>query len=598
MERPDLLTIPKLPGVYRFLDAAGEVLYVGKAKDLRSRLSSYWSKDVSERISRMRNTAVEVTFLTCASEAEALIVEASLIKTLQPPYNVKLRFDQHVYPYIALTRHELPRVLTWHGDADGVERFGPYPSPSHAHDLREVIERVWQLRPCSNTILRRHTKLKQPCIMAELGRCCAPCVDPTGYQERADEARALLDGSTSATVARLTKEMEEAAASRAFEHAAVVRDRLDAVKGLSRRAVPTQVDGCIDVIAVATDELGAACQVLRINDSALRGCPTYTFDDPDALDVALTVAFQDVTPADTILTDITPSEAVLAALRESNPSITVVKPATAQERALLQLCQENAAHALSRARLKRADDPQTRREELTALADALSLQAPPLRIECLDISHFQGENTVASFAVLEDGVSRPKAHRRMRLQDRIDDPASIHEALTRRLAHLTAREHSSSRQSDWSLSTPPQLILIDGGPAQLAAAHRAISETGVSIPVASLSKRLEELWLPDSLAPLRLDLDSPALRVLQRARDEAHNTSIRYQRSLRSLDKGLLDDIQGLGPKRQARLIEEAGSLRALRSWPRSRFLACSWLPREVAERTYTALQVSPSSSE
>jgi excinuclease ABC subunit C len=589
MERPDLLTIPRLPGVYRFLDAQGEVLYVGKAKDLRARLSSYWSKDVSDRIAQMRESAAEITFLTCASEAEALIVEASLIRTIQPPYNVKLRFDQHAYPYIALTRHETPRVLTWHGDSDGVERFGPFPSPSHAHDLREVIERVWQLRPCSNSTLRRHTKLKQPCIMAELGRCCAPCVDPTNYADRVAQARALLDGSTSSTIERLTQEMNAASANKAFEHAAVVRDRLEAVKGLSRRAVPTQVDGCVDVVAVATDELGAACQVLRINDSALRGCPTYTFDDLTALDIALTLAFQDVTPADTLLTTITPSQAVLDALREANPKLTVVTPTTAQQRALVELCQENAAHALSRARLKRADDPETRRAELTELANALALPAPPLRIECLDISHFQGQNTVASFAVLEDGIARPKAHRRMRLIDRIDDPASIHEALTRRLAHLGA---AALAGADWSLATFPQLILIDGGQSQLAAAHRAVTESGINVPVASISKRLEEIWLPDTPAPLRLDLDSPALRVLQRARDEAHNTSIRYQRSLRTLDKGLLDDIPGLGPKRQARLVEEAGSLRALRSWPKSRFLSCAWLPRDVAERTYAALQV------
>jgi excinuclease ABC subunit C len=587
VERPDLSTIPRLPGVYRWLGYGEEVLYVGKAKDLRARLSSYWGSDVAARIQEMRERAVDITWLTCASEAEALIVEASLIRSIQPPYNVKLRYDNHAYPYIALTKHEVPRVLTWHGDNDGVERFGPYPSPSHAHDLRETIQRVWQLRPCSNATLRKHTKLGQPCLMAELGRCCAPCVDPSGYQERVVVVRSLLDGSTASTLEQLQREMEAASANRAFEHAALVRDRIDAVRSLSRRAVPTQVQGQVDVVAVALDELGGACQLLRINDSALRGCPTFSFDDPSAIDLALTIAYQDSPPADVVLTEIDPPSAVLEALREKNPKLKLKRPSAAQELALVQLCQENAQHALSRARLKRADDPESRRAELTVLAHELALPEPPLRIECVDISHFQGENTVASFAVLEEGLPRPKAHRRMRLQDRIDDPSSIKEALCRRLAHLTNPKDGG----DWSLQTTPQLILIDGGPAQLQAAHEAMKESGLSIPLASLSKRLEEVWRPLTPAPLRLDLDSPALLVLQRARDEAHRTSIRYQRSLRTLDKQLLDGIAGLGTKRQARLLEEAGSLRALRAWPKSRFLACSWLPRGVAELVFDALQ-------
>ena len=592
MQRPDFTTFPRQPGVYRWLDAAGEVLYVGKAKDLRARLTSYWAGDVAERIQSMRELATEIVFLTCASEAEALIIEATLIRTLQPPYNVKLRFDSAAYPYIALTRHAIPRVLTWHGDTDEVERYGPYPSPSHAHDLRDVIERVWQLRPCSDHTLRKHQKSGHPCILAEMGRCCAPCVDPSGYQERVVSTRQLLDGHTSATVEALTVEMNQASSNRAFEHAAVLRDRVDAVKGLARRSVPTEITGVIDVVAVAFDELGAACQVLRIRDGALRGCPTYSFDDLTGVDIALTVAYSDTAPADVVLTAIEPSPATAAMLRARNPAVVFKPASTAQERALVALCQENAAHALARARLKRADDPQSRRSELEQLAEALGLPAPPLRIECLDISHFQGSNTVASFAVLEEAVPRPKAHRRMKLQDRVDDPASIHEAVTRRVRHLT----DSSASTDWSLKTAPQLLLIDGGPAQLAAAHRALVETGCEIPVASLSKRLEEVWLPERAAPLRLALDSAALLVLQRARDEAHRTSIRYQRSLRTLDVDALAGIKGLGPQRKQRLLAEAGTLKELRGWPLSRLLACAWLPADVAERVFAALQPSSSS--
>lgn len=592
MERPDLSTFPQQPGVYRWLDAASEVLYVGKAKDLRARLSSYWSSDVSERIATMRETATEITYLTCSSEAEALIIEATLIRTLQPPFNVKLRFDNAAYPYIALTKHEIPRVLTWHGDAEGVTRFGPYPSPSHAHDLRDVIERVWQLRPCSDHTLRKHQKAKHPCMLAEMGRCCAPCVNPAGYAVRVAGTKQLLDGHTKDTLDVLSQEMQQAATNRAFEHAAVVRDRLDAVNDLARRSVPTEIHGVVDVVAVAHDQLGATCQVLRIRDGALRGCPTYSFDDITALDVALTLAYENVTPADVILTEIVTTQTTLEMLRAANPKASIKQAVTAQERALVALCKENATHALSRSRLKRADDLQSRRAELKVLADALSLPAPPLRIECLDISHFQGSNTVASFAVLEEAIARPKAHRRMKLQDRADDPASIHEAVARRIKHLDP----TSNSKDWSLSTPPQLLLIDGGPAQLQAAYNALQEAGSDIPVASLSKRLEEVWLPNRAAPLRLDLDSVALLVLQRARDEAHRTSIKYQRSLRTLDVDALGDIAGLGAKRKERLLKEAGSIKQLRSWPKSRFLACSWLPAVVAEAVFAALQPISSS--
>jgi excinuclease ABC subunit C len=615
VERPDLATIPHSPGVYRYLDGQDAVLYVGKAKDLRSRISSYFSKDLHPRTAAMISEATSFSYVLCTSEAEALLVEHAFIRDLQPPYNVKLRFDEHAYPYIALSRHAIPRILTWHGAQSTpvtvrshastpekaartrktVERFGPYPNASHAHALRDVIESVWQLRPCKDAKLDFHQNAKRACLLGELNRCCAPCVDATGYGERVAAARSLLDGNTKKTEQLLEEEMATAATARSYEHAATVRDRLEAVRSLASRAVPTEVPGLVDALATACDQQLIAGQLLRVRNGVLRGCPTYTIerallissdDLSDTIDALLATAYADATPASVLLVETMPSSASLAFIRQLAPSAQVRLARNSQERALLELAKENAAHALERAKSQRASDTPTRHLELALLAELLDLPAPPLRIECLDISHFQGSNTVASFAVLEEGLARPKAHRRMRLEDRADDPASIEEAVTRRIQHLA---HPTAN-TDWSLATTPQLLLIDGGQQQLQAAMRALTAAGVSIPVASLSKRLEEVWLPAKAAPLRLPLDSPALFILQRARDEAHRSSLAYQRSLRTLDKPLLDSVKGLGPKRRERLLREAGSIEDLRKWSKSRLLACGWLPTAVAESIWEVL--------
>ena len=615
MERPDLSSIPHSPGVYRYLDAHGAVLYVGKAKDLRSRISSYFGKDLHPRTSAMVSEATSFSYVLCTSEAEALLVEHAFIRELQPPYNVKLRFDEHAYPYIALSRHEIPRILTWHGDQSTpvavrptdrtpallarqrktVERFGPYPNASHAHALRDVIESVWQLRPCKDSKLAFHQNAKRACLLGELNRCCAPCVDATGYDERVAAARSLLDGNSRRTEQLLEEEMTTAASSRAYEHAATLRDRLEAVRSLASRAVPTEVPGLVDALATASDMQLIAGQLLRIRNGVLRGCPTYTIeratlvsndDVSDSIDALLATAYATSAPASVLLVETMPSSAALALINQLAPSSQVRLARNAQERSLLELANENATHALERAKSHRAFDTTTRHNELMLLAELLELPAPPLRIECLDISHFQGSNTVASFAVLEEGLARPKAHRRMRLEDRADDPASIEEAVRRRVQHLV----NPTLNADWSLATMPQLLLIDGGPQQLQAAMRALGSVNVDIPVASLSKRLEEVWLANKPAPLRLPLDSPALFVLQRARDEAHRTSLAYQRSLRTLDKPLLDSVKGLGPKRRERLLREAGSIEELRKWSKSRLLACAWLPTSVAESIWEVL--------
>jgi excinuclease ABC subunit C len=615
VQRPDLTRIPAEPGVYRFSAADGRVLYIGKAARLRQRVTSYFGPLPHPRTRAMMDEAEQLDWLVCASEAEALLVEASLIRELQPPYNIRLR-DGDGYPYLALTEHPLPRVMVWHGPARGVRRFGPYPSPSHARALRDVVEQVWGVRPCTDAKLGAHQRLGRPCLLADLGRCAAPCVDPQGYDRAVAAAAELLDGKVASTVSALEDEMAAAAADRAFEAAASVRDRLEAVRALTEHVVPTAVAGVVDALGVALDDTGGAAQLLRLRDGSLRGCPTVVLDpalharglrdsldahgldapagrpdtalvDTALVDTALVALYGGGDPAPLVLVPANASPETIAAL-SAGTTVRVRAPRTSSERALLTVAADNAAAALERARLRRATDPTTRRAELAALAEALGLAEPPLRIECLDISHFAGTGTVAALSVLEEGHPRPALYRRFRLKERNDDPAAMAEVVARRVTHL----RPGAKGDDPSLASRPGLLLIDGGPTQLAAAAQACADAGVEVPLAALAKRLEELWCPGASEPVRLPADSPALYVVQRARDEAHRSALAYQRRRRRIDVSALDGIPGLGPRRRERLLQAAGSLEALRGWPRTRLAALSWLPAPVADAVHERLRV------
>jgi excinuclease ABC subunit C len=627
MQRPDMHHIPTDPGVYRFVASDARVLYVGKARRLRNRLGSYFSGVTHPRTTAMLAEAADVDWLVCASESEALLVEAALIRELQPPYNVRLRDERDAYPYVALSQHPISRLTIWHGPARRVRRFGPYPSPSHARGLIEAVEQVWQLRTCNDRKLEVHQRLGRGCLLADLGRCCAPCVDPDGYPERVAAAAALLDGEVGATLDVLGAEMQAAVAERAFESAAVVRDRIGAVRALTDRAVPTEVAGVVDALGLAGDDVGGAAQLLRVRDGALRGCPTVILDpalhaqgvadsldgfdgpvtgpnpaspplgapggaaaigaDPQLVAMALLDLYGDAVPAPLVLVPGDADPDVVTALSRATPGVRIRRPRTPGERALVVTATENAIAALARARLRRQADPATRRLELAALAEGLGLGEPPLRLECLDISHFAGSGTVAALSVLEEGVPRPSLYRRFRLMDRNDDPASIAEAVTRRVTHLAP----DAAGSDTSLAARPGLLLIDGGPTQLSAAAQACAAAGIEVTLAALSKRLEEVWLPGCAAPVHFALDSTVLYLLQRARDEAHRSALAYQRRLRGVDTDPLGGIEGLGPRRRARLLDEAGSLGALREWPRARYALCSWLPSPVADAVYARLR-------
>lgn len=603
LQRPS--DIPDLPGCYRFSDALGRVLYVGKAKSLSQRLKSYFPQDQSAlhpRTRAMLAEATDVTWVVLSSETEALLQEANLIRTLDPPFNVKLRADS-AYPSITLSAHPIPRLRKTHSPLPSDTSFGPFPSASHAHLLLEAVSLVSGLRPCSDSLLKRHTSTGRPCLLGETGRCAAPCVDSSDYPARVASAKALLSGDFSRHEAELTLRMREAAQTQAFERAASLRDALSAVRALASHAAPSQDVKSAAVVGVASDEIGAAVSVLVFSSGVLLASPSFIVDrammmestelsESMVVSAALSQAFSaSSTPPSLVVSSSSPSPEVLAALSDlAGSRVSHRSPKRGALALLLKTAEQNATQTLVRARRSRASDASARRSELEELKSVLSLPAAPLRIECLDVSHLMGRDPVAAFAVLEDGQPRPTKDRVFYIPSQNDDPASIALAVRKRVeAYRSARAKPASTR-DPSLSVLPQLLLIDGGPAQLAAASSVLDELNMNIPVVSLAKRLEEVYVPSSAVPLRLPLNSPSLYVLQRARDSAHRLSVKHQRRRRKISesRSVLDDIKGLGPARRTRLLEESGGMPKLKALPRKSYP--KWLPSSVADTVFEAL--------
>ena len=581
LDRPT--DVPDLPGCYRYLSADNRVLYVGKAKSLRERLKSYFPPDLSvlhPRTRAMLEEATSVTWVVLASEDEALLQEASLIRSLDPPYNVRLRADS-AYPYVCLTAHVTPRLLTTHNPPRDSLVFGPFPSSSHARLLHEAVSLTTGLRPCRDAVLRTHTKLGHPCVLGETGRCAAPCMDSSDYQSRVQSARRLLSGEFKQAAVTLRTRMEKASSERAFERAAQLRDALQATERLSERVVPTLETPDVAVLGVASDDIGAVATVLVLSSGVLVASPTFVVDRSLVMEareltdsliaehVFASVFSATLLPPPLIASTGSVSPLLLSSLTAMRGTkVSHRPPKRGPLTEVLLLAEQNAQNALLRARRMRASDADARRAELTALQAALNLPQVPLRIECLDISHLMGAQTTAAFAVLEEGVPRPHKNRSLNVDSGNDDVGSIALAVRRRIE--IAREQASRPLSerDPALSVLPHLLLIDGGPAQLKAAFDVVTELNAALPVASLAKRLEEVYLPSQELPLRLDLDSPALYVLQRSRDAAHTLSLRRSRARRkkTSNSSVLDGVPGLGAARRARLMKEVKSMKALRT--------------------------------
>jgi excinuclease ABC subunit C len=616
LQRPPAGTIPDAPGSYQFKDADGRVLYVGKARSLRSRLSSYFQNPAAlpPRTAQMVAAADSVEWIQVRNDVEALMLEYSLIKAHQPRFNVRLRDDKS-YPFLAVTvDDEWPRAMVMRGrKRKGTRYFGPY---AHAYAIRETLDlllRTFPIRTCSDTKLERHRRLGRPCLLFHIEKCSGPCVgeiDPGAYRSLVDELLGFLDGDTDPVVRRLEEEMRRAAEDLEFERAARLRDRLASV----RKAIETQqmvADRAedLDVIGMAGDELEVAVQVFHVRRGRVVGRKGFVVEraedlsEAELVDRVLEGLYGEPPPAGVPKQVLVPvasadpdlHEAWLTGLRGSK--VVVRTPKRGDKRALLETVTRNAEEEFTRHRLRRAADHNSRARALNELAEHLGLPQAPLRIECYDMSHLHGTDYVGSMVVFEDALPRKAEYRRFKIRgvDGNDDVAAMAEVLTRRLRAYLAERDTPPGERTGRFAYPPQLLLVDGGKGQLGAAERVLGELGLAgeIPVAALAKRFEEVHLPGEPEPVRIPRGSEALYLLQRVRDEAHRFAVSYHRQVRGrrMTRSVLDGIPGLGPARKQRLLRELGGVNAVRRASLEDLQALSWLPdtvaRAVFERTH-----------
>jgi excinuclease ABC subunit C len=625
VQRPLTGTVPDAPGSYQFKDADGRVIYVGKAKSLRSRLSSYFQDPaaLAPRTAQMVATAETVEWVVVRNEVEALMLEFSLIKAHQPRFNVRLRDDKS-YPLLAVTvGDDWPRALVMRGTkAKGVRYFGPY---ANAYAIRQTLDellRTFPVRTCSDTKFRRHEKLGKPCLLFHIEKCAGPCVDqadPEGYRALVDDLLRFLDGDTQPVVDRLENQMREAAAGLEFEQAARLRDRLDSVRTvIARQQMVVERDEDLDVVGLAGDELESAVQVLFVRRGRVVGHKGFVVDNveelnrPGVVERVLSELYGGEpplgVPREVLVPDLPTDHAVLeeflttrrASERDGRAGRVRVRVAQrGDKRELAAMVERNANDEFTRHRLRRAADHNTRARALSDLQQALGLPEAPLRIECFDMSHLGGTDYVGSMVVLEDGVPRPPEYRRFKVRTvgGNDDVAAMTEVLTRRFeAYLADRDKPVAERGRFAY--PPQLLLVDGGLPQLGAAIGVLERLGLTadIPVASLAKRFEEVYQPGRADPLRIPRGTEALYLLQRVRDEAHRFAITYHRSLRGkrMTRSALDGIPGLGDARRKKLVAAFGGVNGVKRASLDELKSQRWLPDAVAEAVHSALHPEP----
>lgn len=677
--RPAPGTIPDAPGVYRFHDAGGRVIYVGKAKSLRSRLSSYFAdlSGLHPRTQQMVTTATGVHWTVVNTEVEALQLEYSWIKEFDPRFNVRYRDDKS-YPVLAVTLHEeFPRLHVYRGPRKkGVRYFGPY---AHAWAIRETLDmllRVFPARTCSNGVFKRHAQIGRPCLLGYIDKCSAPCVgrvDADRHREIVDEFCDFLAGRTDALMRRLDSQMREASEQLEFERAARLRDDLEALRRAMEKQAVVLGDGTdADVVAFDEDELAAAVQVFHVRGGRVRGQRGWVLDKVEDTDTAaLTEQFLtqfygeqaslaeqadaggSPVPREVLVPQLPPDpDAVaqwLGELRGTKVGLRV--PQRGDKRTLLETVERNAKEAFAQYKLRRAGDLTARSAALQELQDALGLDSAPLRVECVDVSHVQGSDVVASLVVFEDGVARKSEYRRFAIREGADggDVASIAEVVRRRFARYLAEseeqgadsgapaasatpqgvqpdatvvadgvhhaeqraapdeadEPGSSEQADSApgvdpetgrprkFAYPPNLLVVDGGAPQANAAADALAELGITdVAVIGLAKRLEEVWLPAEPEPVILPRTSEALYLLQRVRDEAHRFAVSYHRKKRSkrMTSSALDSVPGLGQARKTALLKHFGSLRKIRAATVEEIGAVPGFGPRTAEAVHAAL--------
>ncbi|MFI6513408.1 excinuclease ABC subunit UvrC [Streptosporangium sp. NPDC050855] len=633
--RPKPGSIPDSPGVYRFKDGDGRVVYVGKAKNLRQRLNSYFADfaGLHQRTQTMLTTAAAVDWTVVGTEVEALQLEYSWIKEYDPRFNVKYRDDKS-YPYLAVTMgEEFPRVQVLRGaKRKGTRYFGPY---SHAWAIRETVDlllRVFPIRSCSTGVFRRAEQIGRPCLLGYIDKCSAPCVGrvtPAEHRALAEDFCEFMAGNTARFIRRLEREMRQAAVEQEYERAARLRDDVQALqRALEKQAVVLGDTTDCDVVALAEDPLEAAVQVFYVRGGRIRGQRGWVVDKVGEVTPAELVeqfllqmygdAAAEALPREVLVPVLPPdAEAVSELLCEHRGARVEIRvPRRGDKRSLMETVERNAAESLKQHKLKRASDLTTRSKALQEVADALGLDQAPLRIECYDVSHIQGTDVVASMVVFEDGLARKSEYRRFSVRSTEGDVASIREVISRRFKrYLQERSETGELDADPGagpgegtrptgidpetgkprrFAYPPNLVVVDGGPAQAAAARRALDELGIDdVAVCGLAKRLEEVWLPGEDLPVILARSSEALYLLQRVRDEAHRFAITYHRAKRSksVTESALDEVPGLGPARRQALIKHFGSVKRLREATAAQIREVPGIGPSTAETIVSALK-------
>lgn len=599
--------VPDSPGVYRFRDRDGRVIYVGKAKSLRSRLASYFAdpRSLHPRTRSLMEAAADVDWTVVGSEVEALQLEYAWIKEFDPRFNVRYRDDKS-YPYLAVTMgEEFPRALVTRGaKRAGTRYFGPY---AHAWAIRGTLEallRVFPVRTCSRGVFDRARRAGRPCLLADIGKCSAPCVGrvtPDEHRQIAEDLCSFMGGRARDFQRRLSAEMQAASDSQDYERAARLRDDIGALeRAMERNSVVFDETVDADVIGMCADELEVAFEVFHVRDGRIRGQRSYVVERVEEASESeivgrLLVSLVEESgecPPEILVPAEVPADVSEWLTWKRGRAVHARVPQRGAKRDLLETASQNAEQRLALHKARRSGDLTARSLALRELQEALSLQDAPLRIEAIDVSHLGGEGVVASLVVFEDGAPRPRDNRTFAMSDEgsRDDTSAVREVVMRRFRPVTGEDDEARRRRTFAY--PPHLLVVDGGAPQVEAARAALRERAVDgVAVIGLAKRLEEIWLPGSPDPVILPRGSEGLYLLQRMRDEAHRVAIGYQRrTRRRRTRSALHDVPGLGPERAKALLRAFGSVTAVRGATSQELQRVPGIGPQLAERIMSTL--------
>ena len=607
--------LPTDPGVYRFFDANEKVIYVGKAKNIKNRLNSYFGSNLPTKTRRMVHTAVRVDWTLVKTEVEALQLEFTWIKQYNPDFNVQFKDDKS-YPYLAIDiKSKFPRLFISRAKKiPGIKYFGPY---SHAWALRstyETLMKIYPIRTCSESNFKTAQRTKRQCLMGDIGKCAAPCVNwisEDDHKKLANDLITFLEKSPEDISKRVEEEMQVAAENEEFEKAARLRDQLSAINKAfesTDRFLNENIDA--DVLAIHEDITHASLSQFIIQKGRITGSRSWIIDranileDESIISAMIGKIYNDTTPPSEILVDLLPADSddLMAWLsNKRGKSVTLSQPQRGEKVEIVEMVKRNAHQALIQYLSKRANDAAVSGNALSQIAEYLELPELPLRIECFDISNIQGTNMVASMVVFEDGQAKKSDYRRFSINDDagFDDTRAIHHVITRRFKRYLAEKDIDNLQAEIDgagrprFAYPPQLVIVDGGKGQVNAAARAFDELGIKdVVLVGLAKRLEEVYLPHTSEPIVFPRHSEALYLFQRIRDEAHRFAITFHRSKRSkmMLESLLDEIPGLGEVRRKALLEVFGSVTALKKAELGQLAAVPGIGEKMAEIIFSTL--------